>query len=259
MTSADDRGRFVWYDLMTPDPAAARAFYGSITGWGTQLWEGGDKPYQMWTNGEAPLGGIMEIAGELERQGVPPNWMAYVAVPDVAAAAQHAADLGGHVEHPPTEIPGVGHFAVISDPQGAVIAIYSSANQHPPVRPPQVGEFSWHELASADWEAGFAFYSELFGWEKLEAMDMGPAGTYQIYGRGGISLGGMFTKPPALPVSCWLYYVSVADLDAAIGAVKAGGGEVVNGPMDVPGGDRIAQCTDPHGAMFALHESKACS
>lgn len=257
MTSAADRGRFVWYDLMTPDPEAARRFYGRVTGWGREVWPGGEKPYEMWTNGDSPIGGLMELPAELAQRGVPPHWIAYVAVPDVGAAVARVDELGGAVHHPATDIPEVGQFAVVADPQGAVFALFSSRNDHPPAGPPRPGEFSWHELASADWRAGFEFYSQLFGWEQQQAMDMGPAGTYQIYGRGGMPLGGMFDKPAALPMSCWLYYVSVADLDAALEAVKSGGGEVVNGPMEVPGGDRIAQCTDPQGAMFALHEPKA--
>jgi len=254
---ADDRGCFVWYDLMTPEKDAAIAFYREVTGWGTQEWEGGAWPYTMWTAGEAPLGGIVPM-GEAEREkGLRPHWLAYVFVPDVDEAASHAEELGGRVMHPPTDIPGAGRFTVIRDPQGAVIALFTPENPGPETDGgPTVGRFSWHELATSDWQGAFEFYSHLLGWQKLEAMDMGEAGIYQLYGRGGVPFGGMFNRTSEMPgPPSWLYYVLVTDLDAAVERVTASGGTVVNGPMEVPGGDRIAQCLDPQGAFFALHWS----
>jgi predicted enzyme related to lactoylglutathione lyase len=115
------------------------------------------------------------------------------------------------------------------------------------------GHFSWHELMAGDVEAAFRFYSQLFGWQKTEAIQ-GPMGTYQMYGKGGRTFGGMMTRPKDYPAPPhWLYYVKVGDLDAALGRVKAGGGQVLHGPMEVPGGTRVAQCVDPQGAAFALH------
>jgi predicted enzyme related to lactoylglutathione lyase len=83
-------------------------------------------------------------------------------------------------------------------------------------------------------------------------MDMGAMGTYQIFSADGQMIGGMFTKPPAVPAPFWLYYFVVDAIDAAIERVKAGGGQILNGPMEVPGGDWIIQGRDPQGAMFAL-------
>ncbi|MCL7937136.1 MAG: VOC family protein, partial [marine benthic group bacterium] len=97
----------------------------------------------------------------------------------------------------------------------------------------------------------------LFGWKKHEDMDMGEYGIYRIYGGDGPPLGGIMTRPPEMPIGAWLFYVTVNDIDAAVERVKAGGGQVLNGPMEVPGGDRVAQCQDPQGAMFALHWSQA--
>jgi predicted enzyme related to lactoylglutathione lyase len=83
-------------------------------------------------------------------------------------------------------------------------------------------------------------------------MDMGAMGAYQIFSIGGQAVGGMMNKPPMVPVPNWLYYINVADIDAAIDRVKTGGGQILNGPMQVPGGDWIIQGKDPQGAMFAL-------
>lgn len=249
-------GRFVWYDLMTNDAAGAEAFYTSVLPWKTAKMEIEGGAYTMWTLGgpEDSIGGI----GPPPAEGVPPHWSAYVAVADVDATAARAGELGGAVHLPPTDIPGVGRFAVLADPQGGAIAVYRSATQPPgPLAQPKVGQFSWHELATGDLAAATEFYFDLFGWTALGEHDMGPMGVYRIYGQGDVPYGGIFKRPPEMPVTAWLCYVRVDDLDATVAKVTQDGGQVVNGPMDVPGGDRIAQCVDPQGAMFALHEHRS--
>jgi hypothetical protein len=253
---SDQRGRFVWYDLMTSDPKAAQDFYGRLIGWGTQKFEGGDQPYTMWTNKETPLGGVMELPEEARAADAPPHWMAYVSVDNIEQAVAKVKEAGGSVLHQATEIPGAGSFAILADPQGAAFAIYTSANQEnqDSADEAQIGRFSWNELATSDYKGAFSFYSDLFGWEPQEAMDMGPGGIYQVYGQGGAPLGGMFNKPDEMPgPPMWLYYVLVEDVNAAVQKVAELGGQVLNGPMEVPGGDLIAQCVDPQGALFALH------
>jgi hypothetical protein len=257
------KGRIVWHDLVTSDPDAAISFYNGITGWGSMPFEGpgGDGDYRMWTVGEQPIGGVMTIPKEVAAAGAPPHWMAYVATDDIDGAVAKVGQLGGQVMVPPTDIPTVGRFAVSADPQGAIFAIFEAAPEtETPGHDgdPNVGEFSWHELVTTDYRAAFDFYSALFGWENMQEMDMGPAGIYLIYGRkGGRQLGGMFNKMPDMPMPpMWIEYAMVDDVNAAAEKVKAAGGQILNGPMDVPDGDRIVQCMDPQGAMFALH-SKA--
>jgi predicted enzyme related to lactoylglutathione lyase len=258
MSDAGKQGQFVWYDLMTSDPKAAEDFYGQLIGWGTQPMDGGDKPYKMWTNNEIPLGGVMELPEEARAAGAPPNWIAYVAVENVDAIAEETVRLEGSILHPPTSIEGAGRFAVLADPQGAVFAVYahSGEEEESPSGPPQVGQFSWHELATSDYKKALSFYSDLFGWTPQDAMDMGEAGIYQLYGRGGAPMGGMFNKFDEMPgPPMWLFYISVDDVTAAVEKVNELGGQVVNGPIEVPGGDFIAQCLDPQGALFALHST----
>lgn len=187
-------------------------------------------------------------------QGAPPHWMAYVAVDDVDATAKKAEKLGASLIVEPQDIPNVGRFAILQDPQGATIAIIRGDQEMPLPGEPQVGQFSWHELATTDHEAALEFYSELFGWNETDAVDMGEMGTYQIYGQGDVPLGGMFNKSGDMPgPPAWLYYTRVGDIDKTVEKVRAKGGQVLNGPMEVPGGDRIAQCLDPQGAAFAVH------
>lgn len=258
--SSPFHGRFVWYDLITTDQPAAKSFYNQLVGWGTRPWEGGEMPYTMWIAGDEPIGGIMDLPKEASDAGAPPHWLAYVAVADVEAACERATELGGAVLHQPTEIKRVGCFAILQDPQGAAFAVYTSENlSTDPPEPPGLGQFSWHELATSDLESGSEFYAALFGWETQEDMDMGDGWMYRIYGQpGSFPLGGMFTKPAEMPgPPMWLYYISVPSVADAVERIRQLGGQVLNGPMDVPGGDTIAQCVDPQGAVFALHSKAA--
>lgn len=259
MSNDFPRGRFVWLDLMTSDPAAAQKFYTQLIGWGIEVWDGAGTPYSMWTNGGTSLGGVMQLPAEAQEGGAVPHWLAHIATPDVDETVDTARDLGATVMVPPTDIPTVGRFAVLADPQGAVFAAFTPESTVPGHDDrPAVGEFSWHELATTDQVAAFDFYHRLFGWQKATDFDMGEMGIYQMYGRfPDVPLGGIFTRPKEMPVNAWLHYVRVPDVRPAVEKVKELGGQVVNGPMEVPGGDLIAQCLDPQGAMFALHSAVA--
>ncbi|MDQ3699060.1 MAG: VOC family protein [Gemmatimonadota bacterium] len=250
-------GKFVWYELMTSDTAAAIQFYKEIAGWGTQAWDG-SIPYTMWTNDGNPIGGIAQLTDEHRAQGIPPHWLPYVGVRNVDETAAAATKLGAKVLHGPEDIPGAGRFAVLQDPQGAVLAIYFSDTEMPaPDGSPRRGHFSWHELTTTDHVAAFEFYSRLFGWEKTTSVDMGPMGLYQMYGQNGTAYGGMFNKTPDMPVPPnWLCYIHVDSVERTADAVTRLGGKIINGPMEVPGGDWIAQCLDPQGATFAVHALK---
>ena len=176
------RGQNVWFDLMTTDMKAAEAFYTNVLGWKTQQWKDAnpEMPYTMWVSGEAPLGGVMALSPDAQKMGAPPHWIAYTVVDDADGTAQKVEKLGGRTYVPPTDIPGVGRFAVLADPQGATFAILKpSGDTQPP--PDAVGQFSWAELNTTDYEAAWKFYSELFGWKHRSSMDMGPMGTYFMF------------------------------------------------------------------------------
>lgn len=250
-------GRFVWYELMTTDTKKAIAFYGDVVGWKTQPFDGApaDKPYTMWVAGQGPIGGVMALPDEVRKMGVPPHWMAHVQVADVDKTVAKAKELGGSVHMPPTDIPTVGRFSVIADPQGASLSVFKPAQEmtaHDTTKP---GEFSWNELYAKDNAKAFEFYRALFGWEQLGEMDMGPEmGKYILFGQDGKQFGGAMTigkdmkTPPA-----WAYYANVEDLEGAIDRAKHHDAKLMFGPMDVPGGTRVAMLTDPQGAVFALH------
>ena len=249
-------GRFVWHELMTSDPNAAKAFYQAVVGWGNQPWAP-DGSYDVWLNGQAPVGGVMALPDHVKAMGVPPHWLTYVSVPDTDGYTKRVQELGGKVLKEPESLPNVGRFAIVADPQGAVFALFTSEHPTPPDALPNPGEFSWHELATTDYEAAFKFYSTLFGWINTSTMDMGPAGKYLMYGfKEDMPLGGIYNKDAHIPVPNWLPYALVADADAAAETAKKLGGKVLVDPMEVPGGDRIAVLMDPQGAAFAVHAKK---
>jgi predicted enzyme related to lactoylglutathione lyase len=261
MTVATDLGRFVWYELLTTDPDAAQSFYTQLLGWTTAPFAESqpDQPYRLWMNGEAPIGGLMQLPGEAAAAGAPPNWLGHVEVPDVRETARRIKELGGSLLMEPFDIPNVGTDCVFKDPQGAVLGVYKPIDPVPQKDgPPDLGEVSWHELATDDHTAAFKFYNDIFGWTKTSEFDMGPAGVYQMFGRASdIPLGGMYTKTPDMPFPPnWTYYFKVADINEKAERVKQLGGEILVGPMEVPGGDWIINAKDPQGAVFALHATK---
>jgi predicted enzyme related to lactoylglutathione lyase len=147
---------------------------------------------------------------------------------------------------------------MMQDPQGAAFYIYEPATDQPPEAAAEIGEASWHELMTSDAAAAIKFYGEVFGWHASETLDMGPAGKYHMFNRPHGMIGGMMNKPPEMAnvPSNWQIYFRVPDINAAIERINANGGKVLNGPMEVPGGDWIVNAMDPQGAAFSLHARK---
>jgi uncharacterized protein len=250
---SSSHGKFVWYELMTTDAKAAESFYRGVVGWGAKDAGMPGIDYTLLSVGEAQVGGLMMLPEGAREAGARPGWMGYVAVDHVDAAAAQFKQDGGRVHREPDDIPGVGRFAVVADPQGAIIALFKGMGEEPkPVAMGTPGHVGWRELAAADGASAFDFYSKHFGWTKGEAIDMGAMGTYQIFAHGGEPIGGMMTKPASVPAPYWLYYFNVDGIASAEQRVGAAGGKIINGPMEVPGGSWIVQCLDPQGAMFAL-------
>ena len=254
MPKSSPLGRFVWHELMTTDTKAAERFYKAVVGWGTTAW-GNDASYRVWTTSDGPRGGLVTLPDAAQPEAAPPSWLSYIGTPDVDATVRQAMALGARVLTGPLDVPTVGRFAVVADPQGAPFAAIAPKGWEPTVNgDAELSDFSWHDLATNDAEAAFRFYAALFGWERIEALHLAPGQVYQIFGRAGEALGGIYDQnagPTAPPH--WLGYALVANVERAAAAVLARGGQVVRGPMEVPGGDRIAQCIDPQGAAFAVH------
>jgi uncharacterized protein len=245
---------FVWYDVMTSDMKAAESFYTQVVGWTAKDAGMPDGDYTIFSAGAATVGGLMPITTEAAAKGAKPCWTGYIGVPDVDAYAQRVKAEGGAVHSPPQDIPGVGRFAVVADPHGAAFILFKGNGQPDQTlaAPGAPGTMGWHELHAGDGATAFAFYAKLFGWTKTDSMDMDPMGVYQMFATGGQRVGGIMTKVPDMPMPCWLYYINVDAIDAAMARVTKQGGKVLMGPHEVPGGSWILQCQDPQGAMFAL-------
>jgi hypothetical protein len=246
------QGSFVWYELMTREVGAAKKFYGSVVGWTAQDMPMPGMIYTIVSMGATQVGGMMTMPKEAAAGGMPPSWVSYVHVDDVDAAASKVQALGGKVCVAPTDIPGVGRFSSVMDPQGAAFNLFkpNQAGERGFTMAP--GHIGWHELHTSDQAKAFEFYSAMFGWKKGDAMDMGPMGTYQLFTTGDVPVGGMFNSPAATAARFWLYYFGVTDIDAGKQRVADGGGTITNGPVQVPGGSWVVQAKDPQGAAFAL-------
>jgi uncharacterized protein len=247
----DYPGCFVWYELLTTDVAAARGFYGDVLGWGALDVSTPELPYWLLTAGGVPVCGLMELPEEGRRMGARPRWMGYVAVNDVEVTAERIKRLGGAVFIPPTGT-NIGHISVVADPQTAIFALISGlkVGRQEPAESGKPGRVGWHELLSADWAKAFAFYSEIFGWQKPHteiSQDV-----YHPFSACGLTIGGMFTRHPTDPPPFWLLYFNVDDIEAAEERVKAAGGQAFPNPVEMPGAISIARCADPQGAAFAL-------
>jgi predicted enzyme related to lactoylglutathione lyase len=250
------KGKFAWYELMTSDTKASGEFYSNVVGWSTrEMPSSNDFPYTTFNLSDAGMAGMLKMDGHTA-------WVGYIAVEDVDAHVEKIVEAGGKLWRPATDIPGVLRFAVMSDPQGPAIVVFTPDPAMPsPERPspPAPGTIGWHELQTTDLEGGFDFYSKLFGWTKLDDLDMGPMGTYLIFDEGDnkqMGDGGMMNKAPQVPGSCWGFYFCVESIGAAIERVTSGNGKVLHGPAEVPGGSWIIQGQDPRGAMFCLVSSK---
>jgi uncharacterized protein len=253
------QGRFVWQELTTEDPATAVAFYSKVVGWHAHP-NASHPTYTEFGIGSSHSAGMMPLTDDARAAGVRSNWQAYIGAADVDATVAMAQQFGGKVVHAAQDLEHVGRFATLTDPQGGVFAVFKPAGPGsgaPAPAKPAVGSFAWMELATSDYEAAFAFYGKLFGWQVMQRMDMGPQGVYLIFGADGVQQGGMYKMHQdrsAKPY--WLPYAEVANADAAATAATAAGGRILVGPMDVPGG-RMVQVLDPSGAMFAVHSAAA--
>jgi uncharacterized protein len=253
-TSQSGPSNFVWYELHTYDAAGAEAFYRKVTGWGVQDSGMPGKAYTLITVGSTPVGGLLEKPQSAFVNGSKPGWVGYIGVNNVDDFTARLLKAGGVVHRPVEDIPLVGRFSVVADPQGAIFVLFEPKGERQAPQPPPgtPGTFAWHDLAAAEWQSDFDFYSGMFGWSKADAIDMGLAGTYQIFASGNVPIGGMMTRMDKAQPPGWLYYINVDDIDTAISRAVGGGGTITHGPSTVPGGQRIAQCLDPQGAIFGM-------
>lgn len=260
---ADDRGAFIWYELMTTDPQGAKAFYDSVVGWSIDAESSvpdGSVDYRMIKRSDGGFaGGMLAMTEEMVAGGAKPGWFGYIHTPDVDAAVARMTERGGQVFIEPHDMEGVGRIAFLSDPQGMPVYLM---NPTPPTDAPdaQSDVFSveqpqhvrWNELWSADPDATVELYGELFGWSQEGDMDMGPMGKYRFLQANGVGIGALGKAASDGPGPRIRYYIGVEDIDEALDKVRSNGGAVEDGPHEIPGGEFSAHARDPQGASFGL-------
>ena len=247
-------GKFVWYEYIGEDLKGAVDFYTAVVGWSTKDAGMSGFPYEIVSAGPTMVGGITNIPDEARAMGARPGWDGYISVENVDAAVSKLTGAGGRVLKQPADMPGVGRFAVVADPYGAVFMLFHGSGEAPPppAPPGAPGLVGWRELHAGDGAGALSFYAGQFGWKKERDFDMGPMGLYHIFAAAGGQQGGIMTKASQIPSPFWLFYFNVDAIDAAAERVKAKGGRIAHGPQEVPTGQWVVQGLDPQGAMFAL-------
>ena len=258
---------FIWYELLTTDPQGAKAFYESVVGW--RIVPGQPDPHgveygHIVREDGGGNGGMLTLTADMIKGGARPCWLGYLYVADIDAALVAIEADGGKVLMPKMTIE-VGSFALVTDPQEVPIYVMTPV---PPTDKPEARSdvydrwapqhVSWNELYTTDIEGAKAFYARHFGMACNDKMPMGPMGDYWFITDSTMAdaIGAMMQKPPHVPMPGWSYYIRVPGIEAAVERVKAGGGQVLAGPMEVPGGDWIINGIDPQGAPFSLVGAK---
>lgn len=251
-------GDFIWYELLTRDVDAAAAFYGDVIGWSVQDSGTPGIDYRLFVAPDGqPVAGLMAMPDPMPA----PTWLGYVAVDDVDAATAEFVAAGSTQHMPPTTMPGVGRMAMVTDPQHAALYLMRSDNPAPSTsfcgsQNATPGHFVWNELTAPEQDRAIAFYADRFGWRQDGALPMGPMGDYKFLYNGTTCIGAAMGMVPGGQLG-WQYYALVPDIDAATARIVAGGGQVLQGPAEIPGGSFSVVASDPMGARFGLVGSRA--
>jgi uncharacterized protein len=257
---ASPRGDYIWYELMTTDADGAKAFYDAVVGWNIGDPSPEFQGYRMIGRSDGGFaGGVLPINDEMKTHGSRPGWLGYIHVEDVDRSVAAIERDGGKTWMTATDIPNVGRIALVTDPQDAPFYIMKPIPpsgdpnaQSDVFSPTEAQRVRWNELSTTDPDAAIDFYRRHFGWGQEGDMDMGEMGKYRFIQSGTTTIGAVMRKPPQLPVSAWSYYIGVDDIGRAIEAINNGGGKVLHGPMEIPGGEFALNGMDPQGAAFGL-------
>jgi predicted enzyme related to lactoylglutathione lyase len=244
-------GTFCWVELATSDLDAGRKFYEAIFGWRSEVrsFEGfGDYASFAVADGRGAAGGYTQQEGE-RSMGVPPHWNLYIFSDEVDKDAAKAAELGGQVTVPPTDLQ-MGRMAVIADPTGARFCLWHSEQMPGFKVRGEHGSFVWADLITPDKDRAKEFYGGLFGWTWEETGE--EFGNYTLVTNSEEQIGGfMNPREPATPPN-WLSYFAVEDAQAVFDAATKAGAQVMMPPTPIPTVGTFAVLADPQGAVFAI-------
>ncbi len=225
--------RFVWYDILSNDHDAAVQFYEKVFSWVGVDSGLEDRRFTVFTIDEAMIGGVRDLSNVLSAPTVRPSWIGYIAVSSVDLYASNVEKAGGKILRAPEDIPHVGRFSVVADPQGAVFGLFHNpqvlAMAPPQSETEQVGRVIRQELRSSNQERASLFYAETFGWQS-----------------------GIDSLLSAQTKARWIYGFRVESLEETAALVREYGGSLIDAPYLLAGGEEVQTCADPEGAVFAL-------
>jgi uncharacterized protein len=250
-------GKVIFVELVTPDLAAAKHFYGELLGWSFR-----DVTSTATTAeyAEATIDG-RAVAGIFQKKQRPgeeqrtPAWLSFFAVADVDAAEKTAVEKGGKLLFGPKSFAQRGRQAVLADPQGATFALLASSSGDPPDVLAGPGEWIWSTLITSDPGADAGFYQALFGYEVFD-LPARPGAEHLLFASeeyARASANSLPTKRPEMHPH-WLNHVRVVDAEKTAAQAVALGGHIVVAPhLDRQGG-KVALIADPEGAVLGLLE-----
>ncbi len=241
-----------WVDLSTADISAAEAFYRRLFDWTVATNQTPMGEYLIGSVGDREVGGMM--AQSPETAGSPSVWTTFFFVDDIEATLAEITSAGGSVLAPPFEIPDGARVSVVSDPSGAMFALFSEGTVPGRYFSMVVGAVSWVELMTRRPAEAHAFYHQVFGWEA--ATDDAGGVPYTVFSLGDTLVGGMIETPAHLPddvPDTWSVYFTVADCQASVDHAAEMGAQVILPPTQSPMGP-FAVLADPQGAMFQVME-----
>jgi hypothetical protein len=252
--SKHEPGTFCWTDLATTDQKAATKFYTSLFGWEVQERPvGNGETYTMFFVQGKEVCALYSMMEDQRREGIPPNWMAYVSVENVDETVRKIQSSGGRALSMPFDVMDVGRMSVVQDPTGAVFAVWQP-KRHIGARIQEVpGSVCWRELMTQDQAKAQKFYSSVFGWttdaETFSKME------YTLIKKGDDGIGGMITIP-GVP-NCWITYWIVEKCVQTAENTKKLGGQIMKEPTKIPNVGTFAILRDPQGAVFAVMQGEA--
>jgi len=259
-------GKMIFTELVTPDLAAAKQFYGGLFGWTFRDSNVGAMPYAEALLAGHPVAGLLQKpipAGEQHQSA----WLSFFSVPDVDAAAQTAVRSGAKILFDPHSFPDRGREAVLADPQGAVFAVLASSSGDPPDVLAPDGAWIWSSLITTDPDSDAAFYKTLLGYDIFQLPPLGatrasthaPAqtdGEHLLLASENYARASVNSPPPNLARfhPHWINFARVEDADAMAAKAVALGGRVLVAPRVDRHGGKIALIADPQGTPFGLLE-----
>lgn len=254
-TNTYSPGKFVLHELYTTDPAASKKFYCELFDWTAQdLPIGPDAFYTRFVQGDKLIAGMMDIAliPASDDQKPPAHWAVYVSVDDVDTATARAVAGGGLLLSGVHEIPGMGRWSVMQDPQGAMFRLYKSdAGDGEDLDVREWGHFCWESLNTSDVPAGVRFYQDVVGWSTEPMGDMPLLMRKRTGSQEAVSVAST-GKADGTPH--WATFVSTPDAKATLAKAKSLGATILLSRTEIPSGGAFAILNDPTDAKVYLFE-----